>query len=250
MVKALRKRMPHIGTRKLHHLLEESFRQESIKVGRDKLFYILGYAKLLQKPKRMYAQTTNSKHWMRKYANIIKGLPITRKEQLWVSDITYVRMGKGFCYLSIITDAYSRKIMGSAVSDSLSTEVCLEALKEALRNRTTNNSLIHHSDRGIQYCSREYIQLLKANEVRISMTENGDPYENALAERVNRTIKEEFIGDYLFEDQGLLSAVTAESVRIYNTERPHLSLGMRTPDEVHRATTSNPFRATPSKGYL
>ena len=234
MVQAVRKRMPKIGTRKLYAVLQEQFAQTGIKVGRDGLFEVLRANQLLLKPKKRYIQTTNSKHWFHKYPNLIKGKQVERKEQVWVSDITYVRTEQGFCYLSMITDAYSRKIVGSAVSNSLSTELCSRALAEALRGRNTIEKLIHHSDRGIQYCSKEYVGMLEDNGIEISMTENGDPYENALAERMNRTIKEEFFGDGKFNDLRVLEMVAKESLVIYNQERPHLSLGMQTPNEVHQ----------------
>jgi len=226
--------MPKLGTRKLYALLHEKFMVSGIKLGRDKFFTVLREHELLVKPKKRYVQTTNSKHWLRKYPNLIRGMQLVRKDQLWVSDITYVRTEQGFCYLSMITDAYSRKIVGSAVSNSLSTEVCSSALAEALLGRTGTERLIHHSDRGLQYCSKEYVGMLERNGIEISMTDNGDPYENALAERMNRTIKEEFLGEARFMDQWVLEKVSQESITIYNKERPHLKLGMRTPDQVHR----------------
>jgi transposase InsO family protein len=226
--------MPRIGTRKLHCLLQGDFRESGIKLGRDGLFEVLRENHLLQKPKKHYIQTTNSKHMFRKYPNLVREIKVDRTEQVWVSDITYVRTEQGFCYLSMITDAYSRKIVGSAVSSSLSTEVCSRALEEALKSRKSTNKLIHHSDRGIQYCSKEYVGLLERNGIEISMTENGDPYENALAERMNRTIKEEFFGEGKFNDQWILGLVARDSIEIYNQERPHLSLGMKTPNEVHQ----------------
>ncbi|MCE1189560.1 MAG: IS3 family transposase [Ignavibacteria bacterium] len=233
MVQGVRNRMPRLGTRKLHALLREKFGEEHLRIGRDKLFAILGQENMLQRRRKRYLQTTDSKHWMRKYPNLIKELTITRKEQVWVSDITYVRTAEGFCYLSMITDVYSRKIVGSAVSSSLSSEICIAALQEALRTRETDKKLIHHSDRGIQYCSKEYVYILQKNDIGINMTENGDPYENALAERMNRTIKEEFFGEHRFSDRAFLSMVVRESVGIYNRERPHLSLGMQAPEAVH-----------------
>lgn len=233
MVQAVRKRMPHLGTRKLHEVLRGKFKAEGLRIGRDKLFSILGQEDMLQKRRKRYVQTTDSKHWLRKYPNLIKGMPITRKEQVWVGDITYVRTTEGFCYLSMLTDAYSRKIVGSAVSSSLSSDICVAALQEALRTRETKDRLIHHSDRGLQYCSKEYVSILQSNDIDISMTENGDPYENALAERMNRTIKEEFLGEHRFSDRMFLAMVVRESVGIYNRERPHLGLRMRTPEEVH-----------------
>lgn len=234
MVQAVRKRMPKLGTRKLYSLLHDQFKVCGIKMGRDGFFDVLRENSLLYKPKKRYIQTTNSKHWLRKYPNLVRDITVERKDQVWVSDITYVRTEEGFCYLSMITDAYSRKIVGSAVSTSLSTEMCSQALQEALRGRKSKGRLIHHSDRGLQYCSKEYVGLLKSNGIEISMTENGDPYENALAERMNRTIKEEFFGDGKFNNGMILQRVAKQSIEIYNRERPHLSLGMKTPEEVYR----------------
>ncbi len=226
--------MPRLGTRKLYKRLQENFVQDGIKIGRDKLFAILRTHGMLAQKRRHYVKTTNSKHWLRKYPNLLRGYEITRPDQVWVSDITYVRTEAGFCYLSLVTDAYSRKIMGSCVNESLGAEGCLSALKEALANRVELSGLIHHSDRGLQYCSREYVALLEQNNIQVSMTEGGDPYENPLAERMNRTLKEEFFGEIRFRDVEIVRKVAKESIAIYNTERPHLSLSMKTPDEVHR----------------
>ena len=239
--------MPKLGTRKLYVLLKEKLKAEGLKLGRDKLFSILRDHDMLQEKKRRYVKTTNSKHWLRKYPNLVKDLVVSRAEQVWVSDITYIQTEQGFCYLTMLTDAYSRKIMGSYLSESLSYEGCLKALEEALRNRVSTNSLIHHSDRGLQYCSKEYTGLLEVNKIRISITEKSDPYENALAERMNRTIKEEFISNSNLLDLEIARMVTKESVSIYNNERPHMSCQMRTPEEVHKKSV-NPIRATPSWG--
>ena len=237
--------MPRIGTRKLHYILTEELKQEGIKLGRDKMFEILSKNNMLIKNRRRYVQTTNSKHWLKKYPNLIKGIEIDRPEKLWVSDITYIRTDEGFCYLTMITDAYSRKIVGYNISKSLGSEAALQALKMAIKDRKSSQELIHHSDRGLQYCSKEYIELLKKHRIRISMTEQSDPYENALAERMNRTIKEEFLLIDKFRDYELLDNTVAESVKIYNTERPHLSCGMLYPADVHDKR-NNPSRATPS----
>lgn len=226
--------MPRIGTRKLHYILTEELKQEKIKLGRDKMFEILGKNGLLIKKRKRYVQTTNSKHWLKKYPNLIKGLEIERPEKLWVSDITYIRTEEGFCYLTMITDAYSRKIVGYNTSKSLGNEGVIQALQMAIKNRKTREELIHHSDRGLQYCSKEYVELLEASKIKISMTEQSDPYENALAERMNRTIKEEFLMIDKFRDYQLLKRTVAESVDIYNTERPHLSCAMQYPADVHK----------------
>lgn len=225
--------MPRIGTRKLHYILTEELKQEGIKLGRDKMFEILGKNGMLIKKRRRYVQTTNSKHWLKKYSNLIKGVEIERPEKLWVSDITYIKTDEGFCYLTMITDAYSRKIVGYNTSKSLGNEGTIKALKMAIKKRKTREELIHHSDRGLQYCSKEYVELLEANKIKISMTEQSDPYENALAERMNRTIKEEFLMIDKFRDYQLLKRTVAESVDIYNTERPHLSCAMQYPADVH-----------------
>ena len=239
--------MPRIGARKLYHILRGEFESKGIKVGRDKLFEILRKNQLLINRKRRYIQTTNSKHWLKKYPNLIREVEIDRPEKLWVSDITYIRTDDGFSYLTMVTDAYSRKIVGYNTSKSLGAEATIEALKMAIKNRQSKRELIHHSDRGLQYCSREYVELLEKNQIRISMTERSDPYENALAERMNRTIKEEFLMIEKIKDHQLLEKTVAECVEIYNTERPHLSCGMQFPADVHKQKI-NPSRATPSWG--
>ena len=239
--------MPKLGTRKLYSLMARELQEEQIKVGRDKLFEILKKNALLQKKKRRYVRTTNSQHWLKKYPNIIKGIIINRSEQVWVSDITYIRTDEGYCYLSMITDAYSRKIMGSCLSKTLSAEGCLSALEEALGQRISESPLIHHSDRGLQYCSKEYVEKLRSNNIGISMTENSDPYENALAERMNKTMKEEFLCLESFRTFEIAKKVVSESINIYNEERPHLSWQMMKPAEVHSKIV-NPIRATLSWG--
>ena len=247
MVREIRKRMPRIGTRKIYYKLKREFEEKEIKIGRDKLFEILRNKQMLVTRRRRYIQTTNSKHWLKKYPNLIKALDVDRSEKLWVSDITYVRTDEGFCYLTMITDAYSRKIVGYNASRSLGTDTTLEALKMAIKSRQSKGELIHHSDRGLQYCSKEYVEMLKENQIKISMTEASDPYENALAERMNRTMKEEFLITEKIRDYELLKKTVAESIDIYNSERPHLSCGMAYPAEVHKQII-NPSRATPSWG--
>jgi transposase InsO family protein len=229
-----RKLLPRIGTRKLHHLIKDELEANEIKMGRDKLFECLRLYGLLIKPKRRYIQSTNSKHWLRKYPNLIKEMKPTAAEQLWVSDITYLKTEQGNCYLNMITDAYSRKLMGYAISDNMEAQSMVAALQMALAQRkNTNGKLIHHTDRGLQYCSQEYIQLEIINSIEISMTENGDPYENALAERMNRTIKEEFCL-YQLKDIKQLKQAIKQAVYLYNNYRPHLSLQMNTPEQQHK----------------
>jgi len=231
----VREELPRIGTLKLHHMLTPVFRSHNMKVGRDYMFDLLGEYGLLVRARRRRPVTTNSRHWMHKYPNLIRGLEPTRPEQLWVSDITYVRLKGQWAYLSLITDGYSKQIMGYALRTDLSAQGCLDALKMAfLHRRFPESELMHHSDRGSQYCSKEYVELLLSHKVAISMTENGDPLENAVAERVNGTIKNEF-------DRGLPLAGIEEtrkrvtkSIEAYNNLRPHLSIDMKTPKEAHR----------------
>ena len=182
----IREQLPGIGTDKLHHLLRDFLAEHHIKLGRDKLYALLRENHLLCHKKRKRARTTNSQHPYYKYPNLTKELVVTRANQLWVSDITYIRTGNDFSYLSLITDAYSHKIVGWAVKETLHTKGPLAALQMAVKNlQKGKERLIHHSDRGIQYCSKEYIQLLKSNNICISMTNQGEPGENALAERIN-----------------------------------------------------------------
>ena len=229
-----RKILTRLGGKKLYHQIKPALAVSEIKFGRDKLFKLLGEKKLLIKPKRTYTQTTMSKHWLRKYPNLIKDLVADAPEQVWVSDITYVKSDEGNCYLNMVTDVFSRKIMGYAIAPNMDTGSMIRAYEMALKNRKTkHHQLIHHSDRGLQYCSKEYVKLSVENGVRISMTENGDPYENALAERMNRTIKEEFGLGRVLSTRQKAFWLTEEAVELYNSYRPHWALKMKTPNEVH-----------------
>ena len=223
-----------LGGKKIYYQIKPTLNSHSIKMGRDKLFLLLSKHNLLIKPKRRYATTTNSKHWLRKYPNIIKDRTITGPEQLWVSDITYIKTDEGNCYLNLVTDAYSRRIMGYAIADNMNTEEMKMAYQMAISERVhPSEKLVHHSDRGLQYCSSEYVRLSKENNISISMTENGDPYENALAERMNRTLKDEFgLGRRLPSKQQAFR-LALEAINLYNQKRPHLSLNMKTPNCVH-----------------
>lgn len=234
MVDKERKNLPRLGTRKLYHLIRPLLEQQKIKIGRDRLFDWMRYFDLLIKPTKRYIQTTNSRHWLRKYPNLIKAIQVTRPEQVWVSDITYLKTTGGNLYLSLITDAYSRKIMGYSIADNMEAATVSEALKMGIKNRIYQHTLIHHSDRGIQYCSKEYIQVADKNNIIMSMTENGDPYENALAERMNKTIKEEFLPFKYLINKQLMIKLISEAVNLYNKRRPHLSLQMKTPEMVHK----------------
>ncbi len=207
--------------------------KQEIKFGRDQLFKLLGERRLLIKPRRTYTQTTMSKHWLRKYPNLVKDVKVTAPEQVWVSDITYIKSDEGNCYLNMVTDAYSRKIMGYAIASNMDTASMIKAYQMAIKNRKTDHPLIHHTDRGLQYCSQEYVKLSTDHGIKISMTENGDPYENALAERMNRTLKEEFGLGRLLPSKQKAFRLTEEAVELYNSYRPHWALQLKTPNEVH-----------------
>jgi putative transposase len=226
--------LPRLGTRKLLMLLKAELDSHQIQAGRDYLFELLGEHKLLIRRRKRKVFTTDSRHWMRKYANLTKDLVITRPEQLWVSDITYIRMSNQWGYLSLVTDAYSRKIMGIGFRSDLLALGCLEALQMAFDNRSYGqHPLIHHSDRGCQYCCKEYVDLLNSQHIAISMTERGDPYENALAERMNGIIKGEF---NLYSSQESFENTyerILKSVEAYNEIRPHGSCDNLTPSQAH-----------------
>lgn len=212
----------------------------NLKTGRDKLFSLLKKHSLLIKNKKKYIITTDSKHWLRKYPNLTKGVKITMPEQLWVSDITYVRTDEGTCYLNMVTDAFSRKIMGYSIADNMTAESMKAAYEMAISQRNYSHSLTHHSDRGLQYCSDEYVKLSKDATNAISMTENGDPYENALAERMNRTLKEEFGLGRMLPTRQQAFRLIEEAVHLYNNRRPHWSLKLQTPQTVHLQKSRSP----------
>jgi putative transposase len=206
-IMAIRSEMPRLGTRKLYYLLKEGFLREGISIGRDRLFHLLREEGLLIIKKKKYTKTTDSKHWMRRYPNLVKQLELNRPEQLWVADITYLTMSDQYCYLHLVTDAYSKRIMGYCVSETLAASHTLKALTIALKNRKYKDSLIHHSDRGLQYCSAGYVKMLQQNSIAVSMTEDGSPYDNAIAERVNGILKDEYGLDDEFTDRTQLERV-------------------------------------------
>ncbi len=227
----LRRNMPRLGTRKLHYLLGE----KAIDIGRDKLFALLRKEGMLVPTRKKYVRTTNSTHWMRKYSNLVKDIDLNRPEQLWVADITYLdTKAEGNLYLHLVTDAYSKQIMGYELCDNMTAVSTHKALQMAISKRQYKDTpLIHHSDRGLQYCSSLYTECLTANNIAISMTENGDPYENAVAERVNGILKDEFgLGDQLTDIKEAIRQ-TEQGILAYNYLRPHLSCNMLTPIQMH-----------------
>ncbi|MFA6401293.1 MAG: IS3 family transposase [Salinivirgaceae bacterium] len=230
----IRKKQKRIGGRKLLFLLEPFIQEHHISIGRDAFFDLLSERCLLvRKRKRNKPITTFSDHWMRKYPNLIEGFYPTAPNQLWVSDITYIVVGGGFAYLSLITDAYSRKIVGFYLSVGLSAEGCIRALEMALRNNKDDlGRLIHHSDRGSQYCCSDYVGILNDNFIRISMTQNGDPRENAIAERVNGILKDELL-EKSYANYGQAVKCISVAISIYNHQRPHGSIDYLMPIEAH-----------------
>ncbi len=232
MVDNIRRKMPRIGSRKLYYLLNNEL--HNIGVGRDKFLRILKANNRLIIPKRSYKITTNSHHRFRKHKDIVSNTTINRPEQVWVSDITYIGGRNNHCYLALITDAYSKKIVGYDLSNSLSTDSSLRALKMAVKHRKYETPLIHHSDRGLQYCSDIYQKTLQKSKIRVSMTEKYDPYANAIAERVNGILKQEFLLEEYNCSTDILRKIVTESIGVYNNKRPHLSCYMLTPEEMHK----------------
>lgn len=230
----IRDRHPRMGGRKIYRMIQPFLHEHKIKMGRDAFFKLLEANYLLVVRRKRKAFTTNSKHRFRKYPNLIKHYTPERPNQLWVSDITYWKITSGYLYISLITDAYSRKIVGYHVSKTMETAQTIQALKMALRTiQTKPDGLMHHSDRGFQYCAHQYTKLLHDNRILISMTENSDPYENALAERVNGILKEEYLNEYSINTLDQAKMTLDLVVRLYNEERPHMSCGYKTPESTH-----------------
>ena len=233
LVENIRMKMPKIGGRKLYFMLNEPLK--TLKIGRDKFFNILKANHLLITPKRSYHITTNSHHRFRKHKNLVLDYQITKPNQVWVADITYIGNRKNPSYLSLITDAYSKKIVGHHVAENLTTEGSLLALKKAINTTELKElSLIHHSDRGLQYCSDEYQKILEKNNISCSMTQNSDPYENAVAERINGILKQEFNIDKFDVETKIKRKIVEESIEIYNELRPHFSNHYLTPNQMHK----------------
>jgi len=225
--------MPRVGGKKLYKLIKPQLERAQIKLGRDGLFDYLRAHRLLVQPIKSFVKTTQSKHWMKSSPNLLKVHKATAPEQVFVSDITYLKSNQGIHYLSLVTDAFSRKIMGYELSNEMKTSDVKKALTKAIGNRSYQNLAIHHSDRGAQYCAYDYKATLYANGLLSSMTDGYDCYQNALAERINGILKQEFLL-YTCNDIQELRQLVKESIKIYNEKRPHLSLGMQTPEQVHK----------------
>jgi len=234
LIQGIRQDQPKLGGRKLYYLLEEDIRSHHIKMGRDAFFDLLSRNNLLVKRRKIKPYTTSSLHHYKKHPNLIENIHISAPNQLWASDIAYLKTENGFVYLSLITDAYSKKSVGSHVSNNLSSLNNLIALNNALKTLDKPVPvLIHHSDRGSQYCSKDYTDVLKKNHILISMTENGDPRENAIAERINGTIKNELLEHIKIIDLPDAVQQVQRAIAIYNQQRPHLSCGYLTPEQAH-----------------
>jgi transposase InsO family protein len=236
LVRALRREIPGLGTRKLHVLLQQPLAESGSKRGRDKLHQLLQDHDLLLRQPRQAPKTTNSAHSLRKYPNLLVDKAITAPRQVWVSDITYLCVGLGFGYLSLITDAYSKLIMGYCLHPLLTSEGAIKALDMALSHEQVSQELIHHSDRGSQYCSFQYVHKLRQAGIAISMTEEGDPYENAIAERVNGILKIDFRLNRVFSTFEEAQRAVEASITHYNHLRPHISCGYLTPAAAHAST--------------
>jgi transposase InsO family protein len=223
-----------LGGRKLLHKLVPFMKSHQIKMGRDAFFNLMRDNHLLVKQRKRYHVTTNSNHWMRKYPNLIRELEPMGPNHIWVSDLTYWRTKGGHFYISFITDAYSRKIVGFHVADNMEAIESVYALKMAIKSLPSGHTgLIHHSDRGSQYCSAKYVSVLRKQNIQISMTENGDPLENAIAERINGVIKGEYLNEYNIKSLSQAKEVLKAVVKLYNEERPHSSLNNHTPEAIH-----------------
>lgn len=233
MVREVREVHPRMGTRKIYELISPELSKMDIKLGRDKLFDILSDNQLLVRNRRRRVSTTQSYHHFKKHKNLINEYRPSQSGQLWVSDITYVETTQRYCYLFLITDAYSRKIVGYKLSDSLETKNALTALKMALRSCPHTQGLIHHSDRGIQYCSHAYVKLCQDNGIRLSMTQDGNPLDNSIAERVNGILKNEYLNEQEWKDFRSLKKAMSKIIHKYNQLRPHLSCNMMTPNVAH-----------------
>lgn len=243
LVKEIRADHPKMGTEKLHFLLQDDFKEHGIKCGRDKLNDLLREHGMLIRKRKSRPRTTNSNHPYKIHENLIKDMTLSCANKLWVSDITYIRTKLGFAYLSLITDAYSRKIVGWCLWPDYSRQGPINALKMAIETeKPSRRTLTHHSDRGIQYCCHDYVNYLKSESIAISMTQNGDPYENAIAERVNGILKGEYSLNQTFEDYYQANEVVKQAVNLYNNKRPHSSCDYMFPIQAHDFTGELPKR--------
>jgi putative transposase len=233
LVEAERAVQPRLGGLKLHHMLREELADNGVSLGRDRFFEVLRNQELLLEPLPKAPRTTNSAHSLPVFTNLVRDLELTGPNQVWVSDITYIRTHEDFVYLSLITDKYSRKVVGYHVGRTLEAQDTLKALAMALEQLPEGAHPIHHSDRGCQYCSHEYVKELKDHGMAVSMTEENHCAENAMAERVNGILKQEYFLNHVFQSAAQVRKAVDEAVWLYNTRRPHRSLELCTPEEIH-----------------
>lgn len=236
MIRQVRHNMPRLGGRKLLVKLDDKLKSSEMPIGRDAFFDFLRLHRLLIKSRKRHVITTLSAHWLFKYANLLIGLQITRANQVWVCDITYIETEEGFLYLYLITDAYSRKIVGYHLSEDLKAQSAVEALKMAIAATGNCREIIHHSDRGIQYCCQLYVDLLKENKMLSSMTEPASPTQNPVAERLNGILKTEWVYETNYSTKQQAKEHIGQIIYLYNHERPHSSCSMLTPERAHQAT--------------
>ena len=248
MIKQVRYKMPRLGGRKLLYKLHDKLTKAGMEFGRDAFFNFLRLHRLLVKPRKRYCVTTLSSHWLHKYNNLVQGLEIIRINQVWACDITYIETGEGFLFLYLITDAYSKKIIGYNLSNNLKAESAVVALKMAMKQTKNHIGIIHHSDRGIQYCCHEYTSILKDHQMEISMTEPNSPTQNAIAERVNGILKTEWIYDRIFTTNNQAKKDISEIIYLYNNDRPHSSCSMLTPEKAHQ--TKEPLKKMWKNYYI
>lgn len=234
LVQGERRQQPRLGVRKLHFKLRERLEEAGVEIGRDRMFEVLRSRDMLVKPLPKAPRTTNSRHSLPVFKNLIAELETTGPHQVWVGDLTYLRTQDGFEYLSLLMDRHSRKIVGFNCGDDLSTNGPMAALNQALADLPEGASPIHHSDRGCQYCSHDYVDRLTESGATVSMTEENHCAENATAERLNGILKQEYALGTTFRTRAQARVAVREAVTLYNNHRPHLSLGMQTPEEVHR----------------
>jgi transposase InsO family protein len=236
LVKRERRLQPRLGTRKLYHMLKGELEQAGVRIGRDRMFEELGKKELLLEPLRSpYPRTTQSYHTLPVVRNRIKGKEVKGPNQVWVSDLSYLRTGEGYLYLALITDKFSRKIVGWHVGDNLEAVGCVRALERAFEELPEQSQPIHHSDQGCQYCCHEYVNRLKERGLPISMTETNHCAENALAERMNGILKQEYGLGSEFRTKAQARLAVQQGIELYNTRRPHTALGLRVPAQVHQA---------------
>jgi putative transposase len=242
LIHPIRTKMTVLGARKLHEMLREAFIENNIKMGRDAFIDFLRQRSMLVRKTKRFHITTNSKHFFYTSPNLLKESTLMHSEQAWVSDITYIKIEQQHAYLALVTDAYSKRIMGWNIDDNMKVELVKGALKMAVSNKRHNHkTIIHHSDRGIQYCCPDFTQFAQSQGMVLSTTQQYDPYENAIAERINGILKYEFGLKRTLANLVIAQKMVRQAVEIYNNERPHWSLDLKTPEMAHSQYNQTPY---------